>query len=152
MWTIFFLEDISFIKVVLNDFSRFSGFSGFWNNFTKCKTTGIGILVTSYQKVLMWHFVVSPLYPTNFQIFKKWPFPVFCFSKSMVYCGYKINKTKKFFGQIFILWILEVCDVTEVKKDPKTHENWETIEWNSLKKVKIFWILYLDDSSWQKDI
>ena len=41
----------------------------------------------------------------------------------MVYCGYKINKTKKFFGQIFILWILEVCDVTEVKKDPKTHEN-----------------------------
>ena len=70
----------------------------------------------------------------------------------MVYWGYKINKTKKFFCQIFILWILQVCDVTEVKKDPKTHENWETIEWNSLKKVKIFWILYLDDSSRQKDI
>ena len=38
------------------------------------------------------------------------------------------------------------------EKDPKTHEKWETIEWNSLKKVKIFWILYLDDSSRQKDI
>ena len=65
----------------------------------------------------------TPLSPTNFQIYKKWPSPVFCFSKSMIYWGYKINKTKKFFCQIFILWILEVCDVTEVKKDPKTHEN-----------------------------
>ena len=65
----------------------------------------------------------SPLSPTNLQIYKKWPSPVFCFSKSMVYWGYKINKTKKSFCQIFILWILEVCDVTEVKKDPKTHEN-----------------------------
>ena len=45
----------------------------------------------------------------------------------MVYWGHKINKTKKSFCQIFILWILDflwrVCDVTEVKKDPKTHEN-----------------------------
>ena len=41
----------------------------------------------------------------------------------MVYWGYKINKTKKIFCQIFILWTLEVYDVTEVKKDPKTHEN-----------------------------
>ena len=35
----------------------------------------------------------------------------------------KSIKLKKFFCQIFILWILEVYDVTEVKKDPKTHEN-----------------------------
>ena len=41
----------------------------------------------------------------------------------MVYWGYKINKTKKKICHIFILWILEVCDVTEEKKDPKTHEN-----------------------------
>ena len=41
----------------------------------------------------------------------------------MVYWGYKINKTKKKFCQIFILWILKVCDVTEMKKDPKTHES-----------------------------
>ena len=46
----------------------------------------------------------------------------------MIYWGYKINKTKTFFCQIFILWILEVCDVTEDKKDPKTQESWETIE------------------------
>ena len=66
----------------------------------------------------------TPLSQTNFQIYKKWPSPVFFFfSKSMVYWGYKINKTKKKFFQIFILWILEVFDVTEVKKDPKTHEN-----------------------------
>ena len=70
----------------------------------------------------------APLSPTNFQIYKKWPSPVFCFSKSMVYWGYKISKTKKCFCQIFILWILEVCDVIEDKKDPKTHENWETTE------------------------
>ena len=94
----------------------------------------------------------TSLSPKNFQIYKKWPSPVFCFSRSMVYWGYKINKTKKFFCQIFILWILEVCDLTGVKKDPKTHENSQTIEWNSLKKVKIFWILYLDDSSRKKDI
>ena len=37
----------------------------------------------------------------------------------MVYWGYKINKTKKFFCQIFILWMLEVCDVTEVRKTQK---------------------------------
>ena len=61
---------------------------------------------------------LSPLSPTNFQI-EKWPSPVFCFSKSMVYWGYKINKTKKFFCQIFVLWILEVFDVTEVEKQPK---------------------------------
>ena len=67
--------------------------------------------------------IKPPLSPTNFQIYKKWSSPVFCFSKSMVYWGYKINKTKTFFCQIFILWILEVSDVTEVKKDPKTHEN-----------------------------
>ena len=65
----------------------------------------------------------SPLSPTNFQIYKKWSSPVFCFSKSMVYWRCKINKTKNIFCQFFILWILEVCDVTEVKKDPKIHEN-----------------------------
>ena len=64
----------------------------------------------------------TPLSPKNFQIYKKWPSTVFCFSKSMVYWGYEINKTK-FFCQIFIISILEVCDVTELKKNPKTHEN-----------------------------
>ena len=59
----------------------------------------------------------APLSPTNFQIYKNWPSPVFCLSKSMVYWSYKINKTKKYFCQIFILWILEVCDVCE--KRPK---------------------------------
>ena len=39
----------------------------------------------------------SPLSPTNFQIYRKWPSLVFCFSKSMVYWGYKINKTKNIF-------------------------------------------------------
>ena len=37
----------------------------------------------------------------------------------MVYWCYKINKTKLFFCQIFILWIFEVYDVTEVKKTQK---------------------------------
>ena len=78
----------------------------------------------------IWHWnkegsATSPLSPTNFQIYKKWPSPVFCFSKSMVYWGYKINKTKKNFCQIFILWILEVCDVTEVKKVMKPKNSWK---------------------------
>ena len=68
-------------------------------------------------------YPLAALFPTNFQIYEKWPSLVLCFSKSMVYWGYKINKTKKNFCQIFILWILEVCDVTEMKKDPKTHES-----------------------------
>ena len=39
----------------------------------------------------------SPLSPTNFQIYKKWPSPVFCFSKSMVYWVTKSIKLKNFF-------------------------------------------------------
>ena len=42
--TTFFLEDISFIKVLLKDLQCFSSFSGLCPNFTKCEIAGIGLL------------------------------------------------------------------------------------------------------------
>ena len=51
----------------------------------------------SYVLKKMHVYVYTPLSPINFQIYKKWPSPVFCFSKSMVFWGYKINITKKKF-------------------------------------------------------
>ena len=42
--TTFFLEDISYIKVVLKDLNSFSGFSGLCPNFAKCKIAGMVLL------------------------------------------------------------------------------------------------------------
>ena len=42
--TAFFLEDISSIKVVLNDLQCFSSFFGLCPNFTKCEIAGIDVL------------------------------------------------------------------------------------------------------------
>lgn len=42
--TTFFLEDISSIKVVIQDLNSFCDFSGLLPNFTKCETPVIGVL------------------------------------------------------------------------------------------------------------
>ena len=42
--TTFFLEGISYIKVVLKDLNSFCSFSGLCPNFTKCEIAGISIL------------------------------------------------------------------------------------------------------------
>ena len=42
--TTFFLEDISSIKIVLEDSNSLSGFSGLRPNFTKCEVAGINVL------------------------------------------------------------------------------------------------------------
>ena len=44
---------------------------------------------------------MAPLSSRNFQIYKKWRSPVFGFSKSMVYWGYKINRIKNFVRFLF---------------------------------------------------
>ena len=48
--TTFFLEDISYIKVVLKDLNSFSGFSGLCPNFAKCK---IGIVLLKSVNVAL---------------------------------------------------------------------------------------------------
>ena len=40
----FFLEGISFFKVLLKVLNLFSGFSGLHPSFTKCEIAGIGVL------------------------------------------------------------------------------------------------------------
>ena len=42
--TIFFLEDIIFIKEMVNSFHIFSRFSGLRPNLSKCKIAAIGVL------------------------------------------------------------------------------------------------------------
>ena len=59
----------------------------------------------------------------TFRFIKNGHLQFFVFQKVWYIGVTKSNKTKKFSCQIFILWILEVCDITEVKKDPKTPEN-----------------------------
>ena len=64
----------------------------------------------------------------TFRFIKNGHLQLFVFQKVWYIGVTKSIKLNYYFCQIFILWILEVFDVTEVKKDPKTHENLQTIE------------------------
>ena len=74
----------------------------------------------------------------------------FLFFEKYDILGLQNQQNEKIFGSHFYFY--EYWKFFSSQRWKKTHENWETIEWNSLKKVKIFWILYLDDSSRQEDI
>ena len=91
----------------------------------------------------------TPLSPMEFQIYQKWSSPDFCFSISRVYRGYKINKTKKKCCQVFFYGDWKIVTSQKCKK---ANNSWKLeTYWKKHfeKALKIFWILYLDDSSWQ---